>query len=219
MGKQVAGVAGEKTVICIMNESKAGRDDSKTTAAACSRQTCEGCEIQGKLLCVHTRRDLADFAVLFVVWVIPFLAGMVIGEFWIGLGVWIGFAVLFFGYVEALVLCRHCPHYTEEGFFLRCHANWGLPKIPKFNPGPMNKVEGIIWLLYGAVLFLYYVPFFVISQQWLLLGITTWALIAASWTVQRTQCRRCYHLSCPVNRVPEEIRKGFFKNYPQFSKS
>jgi len=144
---------------------------------------------------------------------------MVIGKFWIGLGVWIGLAVLFFGYVEALVLCRHCPHYAEEGFFLRCHANWGLPKIPKFNPGPVNKVESISWLLYGAVLFLYYVPFFVISQQWLLLGITTWALIAASWTVQRTQCTRCYHLSCPANRVPEEIREGFFKNYPQFSKS
>jgi hypothetical protein len=34
---------------------------SKTTAAACSRQTCEGCSIDGKLLCIHTPADLADF--------------------------------------------------------------------------------------------------------------------------------------------------------------
>ncbi len=195
------------------------RKTNNTTAAACSRQTCEGCEIQGKLLCVHTGRDLADFAVLFIAWLIPFMAGMIIGEFWIGLGVWGGLAILFFGYMEALLLCRHCPHYAEEGFLLRCHANWGLPKIPKFNPRPMNKSEGIVWLLYGSVLFLYYLPFFIISEQWLLLGITTWALFAASWTVQRTQCIRCYHLSCPVNRVPEDVRKGFFDNYPDFSKS
>ena len=136
----------------------------KVTAVACWRQTCEGCEIRGKLLCIHTRGDLADFAVLFVGWAIPFLAGMVIGKYWIGLGVWAALAVLFFGYVKALVLCRHCPHYAEKGFLLRCHANWGLPKIPKFNPRPVRRVEGVIWLLYGAMLFLYYVPFFVASH-------------------------------------------------------
>jgi hypothetical protein len=144
---------------------------------------------------------------------------MVIGRFWIGLAVWGGLALLYFGYVEQLVLCRHCPHYAERGFFLRCHANWGLPKIPRFNPRPMTRLEGTIWLVYGAVLFLYYVPFFVISQQWLLLGITTCALIAAVWTVRRTQCNRCYHLSCPANRVPEDVRRVFFQNYPGFSKS
>ena len=192
---------------------------TRKTAAACSRKTCDGCEIQGKLLCVHTRKDMIDFVVLLVVWAIPFLAGMIIGKFWIGLGVWAGLAVLFFGYFEELVLCRHCPHYSEKGFLLKCHANWGLPKIPKFNPRHMSRIEGVVWLLYGAVLLLYYVPFFVISEQWLLLGIATWALVAASWTMQRTQCTRCYHLSCPANRVPKDVRECFFKNYPAFSKS
>lgn len=189
----------------------------KTTAAACSRQTCEGCEIRGKLLCIHTRRDLLDFAVLVAVWAIPFVAGMVIGQFWVGLAVWLGLAALFFVYVEALVLCRHCPHYAEDGVLLKCHANWGFPKIPRFDPRPLNRAERVIWFTYGAVLFLFYVPFFAISQQWLLLALTTWALIAACWTVQRTQCTRCYHLSCPVNRVPEDVRKEFFKNYPDFA--
>lgn len=188
-------------------------------AAACSRQTCEGCEIRGRLRCTHTPRDVAGFVVLFLVWAIPFFVGMVISRFWIGLAVWGGLAVVFFTCAEQLLLCRHCPHYAEQGFFLRCHANWGLPKIPGSSPRPMNRLEGAIWLLYGAVLFLYYVPFFVISQQWLLLGITTVALIAAVWIVRRSRCTRCYHLSCPSNRLPEDVRAVFFKNYPAFSKS
>lgn len=188
----------------------------KTTAAGCIREDCEGCEIKGKLLCIHTYKDLADFFVLFLVWVIPFVAGMTIGKFWIGLIVWIGLAIIFFGYVEALVLCRHCPHYMEKGFLLSCHANWGLPKIPKLNTRPMNMAEKIVWLMYVAVLFLYYVPFFIISKQWLLLLLTTSALFTATWTLQRTQCNRCYHLSCPVNRVPDEVKEIFYKNYPAY---
>jgi hypothetical protein len=86
---------------------------------------------------------------------IPFFAGMIIGQFWVGLAVWIGLAVLFFGYVEALVLCRHCPHYAEEGFLLKCHANSGLPKIPRFDPRPLSRWEQAIWIGYVAVLFLY----------------------------------------------------------------
>jgi hypothetical protein len=189
---------------------------AKTTAEACLRQCCEGCEIEGKLLCIHTQKDLIDFYVLFIGWVIPFFAGMIIGKFWKGLAVWAGLAVLFFGYIEALVLCRHCPHYAEKGFLLRCHANWGLPKIPGFSPRPLNFWEKAIWLFYVAVLFLYYIPFFIMSQQWLILVLTTTALITAVWTLQRTQCNRCYNLSCPVNRVPDDVKKAFFKNYPAF---
>ena len=193
--------------------------DGKTTAAACARETCEGCEIQGELICIHTRTDLMDFAVLAILVFIPLIAGMIIGKFWIGLVIWIGLAVLFFGYVEALILCRHCPHYAEEGFLLKCHANSGLPKIPKFDPRPLNRTEQIAWLAYVAVLFLYPVPFFLISQQWLLLVIYLWALFAAGWTLVRTQCTRCYHLSCPLNRVPENVRQEFFKNYPEFAEA
>jgi hypothetical protein len=192
---------------------------TKTTAAACKREICAGCEIENQLLCIHTKRDLADFGVLFIAYVIPFIAGMVIGKFWIGLGTWIGLAVLFFGYVEALILCRHCPHYAEDGFLLHCHANSGLPKIPKLDPRPLNRAEQILWLIYVAVLLLWYIPFFIVSGQWLLLTITTATLVAWAWTVQRTQCNRCYNLSCPVNRVPEDVRQVFFANYPLFAQA
>lgn len=192
---------------------------TKSTAAACTRDVCDGCDIEGKLLCIHTQRDLIDFAVLFIGWAIPFIAGMIIGRFWIGLAVWVGLAVLFFGYVEAYILCRHCPHYAEEGSTLSCHANWGLPKIPRFDPHPASKVEKVAWLLYAALLFLYYIPFFIISGQWVLFIVTTWASIIWAWTVQRTKCTRCYNLSCPVNRVPDNIREKFFEHYPAFAEA
>ena len=152
-------------------------------------------------------------------WMIPFTAGMIIGRFWIGLIVWFALAAIFFGYVEALILCRHCPHYAEEGFTLKCHANWGLPKIPKFNPKPLNKIESVTWIVYVLALFLYFVPFFIASQQWLLLVINTSALIIAYRTLLRTMCTRCYNFSCPLNRVPQDVRKVFFEKYPAFAEA
>ncbi|NIN66647.1 MAG: hypothetical protein GTO63_18560 [Anaerolineae bacterium] len=189
------------------------------TAAACARETCDGCPIEGRLLCLHTLRDAFDFAFLAIGFFIPFLAGMVIGGFWLGLALWVVLAIIFFVYVEALVLCRHCPHYAEEGFTLRCHANYGLPKIPRFSPRPLSRMEKLIFLGYVALLGLYYVPFFALSQQWLLLAITTWAVITWAWTLLRTQCTRCYHVSCPLNRVPANVREKFFNNYPAFSEA
>jgi hypothetical protein len=191
----------------------------KTSAAACARQHCEGCELQGKLLCIHKGTNLLDFYVLFMSFFIPFLAGMILGGHRTALLVWFGLAAVFFIYVEARILCRHCPHYAEEGFLLQCHANWGLPKIPKFDPRPLSRFEKVAWLVWVAVLFLYHVPFFVAAGQWLLLVITTWAVIADAWILQRKMCTRCYNLSCPVNRVPEEVRTAFFENYPAFARA
>jgi len=203
----------------LLRQRIAMASSDEPTAAACSRQTCDGCEIRGKLLCVHTPRDVVDFYVLVIAYMIPFLAGMIMGGFWTGLWVWVGLAVVFFGYVEARVLCRHCPHYAEEGFLLKCHANWGLPKIPKLDPRPMSRAESVVLLLFFGALFLYYLPFFIVGGQWLLLAITTSALVCALWTVLRTKCTRCYHLSCPLNRVPEAVREAFFRNYPAFAEA
>lgn len=188
----------------------------KGTAAACVRTTCQGCDLQSRLLCIHTGKDLLDFILPVLVPFIPFMAGMIIGQFWIPILIWLALIALFFGYVEALILCRHCPHYAEDGFLLRCHANYGLPKIPRYDPRPLTRIEKNLWLLYAGVLAFYYLPFFILSGQWLLLSITTAGILSAAWTVQRTQCTRCYHLSCPANRVPDEVREAFYRCYPDF---
>lgn len=199
--------------------TESSREMKRPRPVACSRPSCDSCAAYEKVLCVHTKKDVVKFAILFAGWFIPFLAGMIIGRSWIGLSIWFGLAVLFFGYLEAQVLCRHCPSYAEKGFWLRCHANWGLPKIPRLSLHPMTRLEGSIWLSYGALLFLYYIPYFTIGHQWLLLGITTFMLILATWTMQRTICTRCYHLSCPANRLPEDVRSCLRKNFPMLSES
>lgn len=194
-------------------------EGGSSTAAACSRESCVGCPLYGRLLCRHTFRDLLDFGVLAVGFFIPFLAGMVIGGHWLALGLWLLLAAVFFGYVEARVLCRHCPHYAEEGFLLKCHANYGLPKIPGYSPGALTRGEEIVFLVYVGVLVLYYIPFFVLGGQWLLLLIATLALVTWAWTLLRTQCTRCYHVFCPLNQVPEELREEFFDHYPAFARA
>lgn len=110
----------------------------------CKEKNCKDCEIEGKLLCIHTKEDYFNFAVMFLGYFIPFLTGMLLGKHWITLAIWFVLAIFFFGYLEALILCRHCPHYAEKGFTLKCHANWGLPKIPEFNPHPANIIEKTI---------------------------------------------------------------------------
>lgn len=47
-------------------------------------------------MCLHTPRDVLDFAFLAIGFFIPFLAGMVRGGFWLALGLWAVLAVIFF---------------------------------------------------------------------------------------------------------------------------
>lgn len=173
-----------------------------------------GCELDGKLICLHTKKDLLDFYVIVINIFIPFFAGMIAGGHWYGLLSWGFLAVIFFGYLEALILCRHCPHYKEEGNTLRCHANWGLPKIPAYDPRPMNHTEQIVWLFSAAVIMFYWVPFFIIAKQWTFLSWGLTSSTVSTYQMLRTKCNRCYMASCPINRVPEETRQIFYKYYP-----
>ena len=167
-------------------------------------------------MCVYSKQDLVGFAVLFMNIFFPFTAGMIQGKHYLGLLVWIILSIIFFGYIEALVLCRHCPHYKEDGKTLRCHANWGLPKIPSYDPRPMNRVEQVVWLLYATILLFFWVPFFIAFKQWVYLAWASVSSFVSIYTVLLTRCNRCYMLSCPVNRVPEEVKQIFYKYYPEY---
>ncbi|HEY59573.1 MAG TPA: hypothetical protein G4N92_02635 [Anaerolineae bacterium] len=175
--------------------------------------------MNGNLLCVHTFKDLIEFAVLAIPWFITFFYGMINGGHIVALIIWIPLAIFFFIYFEALVLCRHCPHYAEQGKTLRCHANYGLPKIPKINPRSLSRIEQISWLLYIAILFLSFIPFYIIAQQWLLLAINLVFTFTLVIGLLKTKCNRCYNLSCPFNRTPSDVREKFFQYYPIFAQA
>ena len=166
-------------------------------------------------MCIHTKHDLLDFLVLMMNLFVPFFLGMTVGRHWVGLLGWFVLAVLFFGYIEALILCRHCPHYKEEGRTLRCHANWGLPKIPSYDPRPMNRFEQVAWLIYAAIITLYWVPFFIYAKQWLFLIWASVSAIVSIYQIMRTKCSRCFMVSCPINRVPENVKEKYYEYYPE----
>ena len=185
-------------------------------ASACIRKNCDNCDIKGRFICYADTADLVDFGILFINWFIPFMAGIIVGRFWWGLFGWLLLCVIFFGYVEAFLLCRHCPAYAEKGKTLRCHANWGLPKFPKIDKRPMNLWEKIVWIVYVFVLFLYPLPFFFSKGLWLMGLWSLWTFFMAAWIISRTQCTRCFMLSCPLNRTTEELKESFYDNFPDY---
>jgi hypothetical protein len=182
------------------------------TAAPHSQQSCVGCPLEAGQVCRHTPGGLVDFGLLAVGFFIPFVAGMMLSGYWLALGLWLLLAGAFFGYVEALVLCRHCPHYAGARLTLGCHADYGLARVPGFSPRPLTQREKIVFLSYTAVLGLYYLPFLVAGHQWLLLFIATGALATWFYILLRTQCTRCCHVFCPANRVPPEVREEVFEH-------
>lgn len=186
----------------------------RTTLAACARETCDGCEIEGEIACTQMAADMAEMVLPAAGFFIPFLAGMLKGGHRNALRVWLGLTALFFGYVEIKILCSHCPRYAEEGRFLKCYAHWGFPKIPRYDPGPMSALEKAVWLVCVSALVTYHVPFFIRKRQWRSLLLTTLAAAAFVFTVYRTHCGRCPNLSCPGNHVPEHVREIFSGYYP-----
>jgi hypothetical protein len=197
----------------MVNRRKVGQKPAK----ACVKEDCTECEIYGKLMCIHTKLDLLDFFMLVLNIAVPFFLGMVIGNHWYGLFLWFVISIFFFGYVEALILCRHCPHYKEDCRTLRCHANWGLPKIPPYSPKPMNRWEKILWITFALVLVFFWFPFFILSKQWIFLIWASVSSIVSIYLIKRTKCNRCYMIYCPMNNLPEDVKQVFYKNYPDYN--
>jgi hypothetical protein len=123
--------------------------------------------------------------------------------------------MLFFFFVwEGRVLCSHCPYWAEEGRVLRCHANYGVIKLWKYRPGPMNRSEQFQFLA-GALLFIIYpLVFLVIGHEYLLTAIALASAVSFGYLLWRNICDRCINFSCPLNNVPPERRRAFLARNP-----
>ena len=153
---------------------------------------------------------------------------------WLATGIWwpilayslVG--VAFLGPVEMAALCRHCPHYAQEGSRLRCIAPNPFPKLFPYSPRPLNIFERSVVTLFS--LFLLFFPFLVQAYgTWFflhhgvgfaLLGMigvnlaTGMAALQFGYILTRHFCPRCVNFSCPFNKVPEEKVKNYLEKNP-----
>jgi hypothetical protein len=192
--------------------------DPNKPIITCASASCEGCEVGQKLHCHFRARDLARFLLNALS---PFLlatAGIVrVSGWW--LAPWLIAALGYFGFLEIRVMCSHCPHYAEQGASLKCWANYGSPKLWKYRPGPMSRME-TFWFFSGFVVILVYpLVFLLIGAQWFLLAMYVLTAAGAAVTLLTSFCSQCMNFACPLNRVDGTTRWAFFERNPTIAQA
>ncbi|MFX1564204.1 MAG: hypothetical protein ACFFDP_12955 [Promethearchaeota archaeon] len=179
-----------------------------------SKTECSDCVIKEHLECHFRSRTLLRFSVTFLIAAVPAIAAMILAGYGLFLLGWLAFAILFLQIWENKILCSHCPVYARKGKTLRCHANYGLHKIWKFNPKPMSQWEKIQFVIGASIFSSFPVPFLLLGNQYLLL-FTTLVGISIFWGVLLVKmCVRCVNFSCPLNRVPKHSVDAFLAKNP-----
>ncbi len=179
----------------------------------CTAESCDGCPVSNTLHCHFSARDLAYFMLVVAP---PFMVGMIaVAQIsWTMMGIYGLFFLLYFGLIEIRVMCSHCPHYAESGPTLQCWANYGMPRLWKYRPGPMNRWEVFIFFAGFASLLIFPMVIMVTSSQWLLLFLILVTGVSSTTTLLRSFCSQCFNFACPLNRVPQSVRDQFFERNP-----
>jgi hypothetical protein len=192
--------------------------DPKKPLATCVVESCDGCPVHGTLHCHFQARDLAHFLLI----VSPsFLLGgagiLHVGPWY--LVPWLAIVLGYFGLLEIRVMCSHCPHYAEPGHSLQCWANYGSPKLWKYRPGPMSRVEKSLFLGGFAAVWGYPLVFLLGGMQWFLLAVYALASAGFFATLKIHLCSQCMNFACPLNSVQDETRRAFFARNPQIAQA
>jgi hypothetical protein len=200
---------------------------------------CDECTLDAALNCRFEKKRLIGFLAM----VLPFIAASVIGLYIVGtimgtqifLAAYAAFYLAFFVFIEPLILCRHCPHYAREGTIIRCHANYGLPKIWRYDPRPLNELEKTGILTGFAVFGLYPIAveayglwtLFVVMGfvnppgGLLLMGVTlfnTLSALALLLLLRRNYCTRCVNFGCPLNNTPNNLKTAYLTRNPDIKR-
>ena len=183
----------------------------------CSINTCSTCDIRAKTNCNFNITQLFQFYLIS-------LPSFIIGGVFIysyhstALYIWLLIIGFFFLIIEIRVLCSHCPHYEKSSIFLTCWANYGAPKLWKYRPGPMNKVEKFILILGFIIVWGYPLFFLFLLKNWPIFAVYL-SLVALFFIVLRLKnCVQCINFSCPLNNTEINTRRIFFQNNPDILK-
>ena len=200
---------------------------------------CDGCTLDGNLNCRFERERLLGFLAM----CFPFITASVLGLYTVGMIVgnqiflvaYGAFYAVFFGFIEPRILCRHCPHYAREGSTIRCHANYGLPRIWKYDPRPLKGLErtGVLagFGMFGlypiavegfGIWTLFVVMGFVNPPGGLLLMGVTLINMASAITLlvllRRHYCARCVNFGCPMNNTSSNLRTAYLTRNPDIKR-
>lgn len=212
-----------------------GYENSHVVCTWGDASECSDCALNGRLHCRWEVGRLWGFVALFF----PFTATTVFGmaltgsltNNWALQVAYATFVLLFFAVVETRLLCRHCPHYAGGGATIRCFANYGLPKLWRFQPGPMSRAEKV-GLMVCFTIFGLYPVLTMAAGIWSLIGkhgsyrftllsglvglAVANAASAASfiYLLNLFYCPRCVNFSCPLNRVPEDMVEEYLLRNP-----
>jgi len=188
--------------------------DPDQSLHTCNAEHCHDCELSDKLVCHFNIKQLLGF--LLIVFPSFIIAGIIIFKFNPFLLIpWIIFMLSYFGFIEISVMCSHCPHYAEpEIKTLKCWANYGSPKLWKYKPGHMSLKEKIVFYLGFTIILIYPIPFFILENSYILLGLYFTLMVLAQLALKKYYCTHCINFACPLNHVDEEIRNKFFSKNP-----
>ena len=179
----------------------------------CQAQSCEGCPVNEKIVCHFNGEQLTHFLLIMMP---AFLVGgsAILKTGWIPLVIWIGLLVGYFMFAEIRVMCSHCPHYAEEGASLQCWANYGAPRLWKYRPGPMSRMETIVFFSGLVIVIGYPAVFLILSAWWFGLLLFAMMISGSYMTMRRLMCNQCINFACPLNITSHETREKFFERNP-----
>jgi hypothetical protein len=175
---------------------------------------CRGCGTDGKLMCRFAWRDMLNFFMIVLPFGVTSVAGIIHTGYGRYLPLWLAYSLLFFFVWEARVLCRHCPYWAEERAALRCHANYGVIKIWKYQTGPMSTWEKAQFIVGVLIWVCFPFPFLLLGQEYLLVLIGACAGVSGAFVLRRNVCSRCINFSCPMNTVPKKLVDEYLGRNP-----
>jgi len=101
--------------------------------------------------------------------------------------------------------CTHCPHYIQGAKSTKCMFFWGIPKFFKSRPEPLNLFDKAISIIAPIIMILLPLYWLIFQLDLLVIYLLSLAVLCA--TIRRNECGRCIYFHCPVNCVPEDIRR------------
>ena len=201
--------------------------------------SCAECEIEGELICFVDKKFANRFTLGNVVYrllaiLIFIFSGLMIDHWWMLISYSVVLLVTF-TLIEPRLLCSHCPYYEKEGSFLKCWALRGMPKLWKYRPEPINRIEKITMLIFGGFIDLF--PF--VGAVWgliffslhyinymfegiVLVFCTFFFMVVAGYfsrILLGHACKKCANFSCSMNKAPNELIDKFLQQNPKMKKA